>query len=73
MARDGLVAWGADEQEIDQYLSIIEQRCLLGTNGAEWMVRRMADATEDDRFDALRGMLADYRAGMAENRPVHTW
>ena len=73
MARGGLAAWGADEEDIDRYLSIIEQRCLTGTNGSEWMVRRMAGAVEEDRFDALRGMLLDYRAGMAENQPVHSW
>ncbi|HWJ83432.1 MAG TPA: glutamate--cysteine ligase [Nocardioides sp.] len=73
MAHEGLTAWGVDREDADRYLGIIEERCLRGINGAEWMVRRMDDETADDRFDALRAMLADYRAGMADNRPVHSW
>ena len=41
LAREGLAAWGVDSATSDRLLGIIEQRCLLGTNGAEWFVRRM--------------------------------
>ena len=73
MAADGLAAWGVDREAIDRYLGIIEQRCLKGVNGSEWFVSRMADREDDDRYDALRGVLAEYRAGMAANQPVHSW
>ncbi len=75
MAREGLDSWGVDATTSERLLGIIEQRCLLGTNGAEWFVRRMADREDDgaERFDALRGTLLEYRERMHSNEPVHTW
>jgi gamma-glutamyl:cysteine ligase YbdK (ATP-grasp superfamily) len=73
LARQGLQAWGASSEEIDRYLGIIEQRCLLGTNGAEWFVNRMHRAGDTDRYDTLRATLLDYKDGMHTNEPVHTW
>ncbi|NYJ01058.1 gamma-glutamyl:cysteine ligase YbdK (ATP-grasp superfamily) [Nocardioides thalensis] len=73
MAHDGLLAWGVDSAEADRYLAIIEQRCLEGTNAAEWFARQMVERGSDERYDDLRATLADYRSGMADNRPVHTW
>ena len=73
MAREGLASWGATSEESDRLLGIIEQRCLLGTNGAEWFVQRMADRADQDRYDALRATLLEYQAGMHSNEPAHTW
>ena len=73
MAREGLVDWGADPGEIDRLLGIIEQRCVLGTNGAEWLVERMRSRSGQDRAAALRATLQDYRERMSTNEPVHTW
>jgi gamma-glutamyl:cysteine ligase YbdK (ATP-grasp superfamily) len=73
LAHQGLQSWGASSEEIDRYLGIIEQRCLLGTNGAEWFVNRMHQARGSDRYDALRATLLDYKDGMHTNEPVHTW
>ena len=77
MAREGLDGWGVDAETRDRLLGIIEQRCLTGTNGAEWFVRRMAAREEAepgiDRFDALRATLLEYRERMHTNEPVHTW
>ncbi len=75
MAREGLDSWGVDATTSQRLLGIIEQRCLLGTNGAEWFVRRMADREDGgaERFDALRGTLLEYRERMHSNEPVHTW
>ena len=36
LAYQGLASWGVDDDEAQRFLGIIEQRCLLGTNGAEW-------------------------------------
>jgi len=72
-ARAGLDAWGVPGEESDRLLGIIEQRCLTGVNGAEWFVGRMRDRAEDDRFDALRATLLEYRERMHTNEPVHTW
>jgi gamma-glutamyl:cysteine ligase YbdK (ATP-grasp superfamily) len=73
MAYDGLAAWGVASAESDRLLGIIEQRCLLGVNGASWFVDRMHRRTGDDRYDALRATLLEYRERMHSNEPVHTW
>jgi gamma-glutamyl:cysteine ligase YbdK (ATP-grasp superfamily) len=75
MARAGLDAWGVAAEERDRLLGIIEQRCLTGQNGASWLVRafhrRCLDC--DDRTEALRLTLNEYRSLMHTNQPVHTW
>ncbi|GAB2878655.1 glutamate--cysteine ligase [Nocardioides pacificus] len=74
MAHQGLESWGVEASERDRLLGIIEQRCLLTTNGAEWFVQRMrAQGAGVDRYDALRATLCDYRELMHTNEPVHTW
>ena len=73
LARKGLAEWGVDSATSDRLLGIIEQRCLLGTNGAEWFVQRMHQRSDMERFDALRATLLEYRERMHANEPVHTW
>src|SRR3954463_7415721 len=73
MARQGLDSWGVAGETSDRLLGIIEQRCLLGTNGAEWFVRRVHQRSDMERFDALRATLQEYRQLMHTNEPVHTW
>jgi hypothetical protein len=74
MAARGLEEWGVDAEESDRLLDIIEQRCLTGTNGAEWFVNRFhAHGSSLERADALRRTLCDYRELMHTNEPVHTW
>jgi gamma-glutamyl:cysteine ligase YbdK (ATP-grasp superfamily) len=74
MAAAGLENWGVPTEESDRLLSIIEQRCLTGINGAEWFAGRVqAHASSLDRPDALRRTLVDYRELMHTNEPVHTW
>jgi hypothetical protein len=73
LAQQGLESWGVDGGTIDRLLGIIEQRCLIGTNGAEWFVRAMDKRADEDRFDALRAVLLDYTDRMHTNEPVHTW
>src|SRR5690349_3151521 len=73
MARAGLDAWGVPGDESDRYLGIIEQRCLRETSGAAWFVDRMHARGGEDRYDALRHTLLDYRERMHSNAPVHEW
>jgi len=73
LAHRGLQGWGVPEAEADRLLGIIEQRCVTGMNGAEWFVRKVASRSADDRFDALRAVLLEYRERMHSNEPVHTW
>ena len=76
MAREGLDAWGVQPEESERLLGIIEQRCIVGQNGASWFadhVHARIERTGADRLDALRGTLGEYRALMHTNEPVHTW
>ena len=73
MADAGLTSWGASAAERDRYLGIIEQRCLKAQGGAEWFVSRMRARSGQDRYDALRATLIEYRERMHTNEPVHTW
>ena len=58
---------------ISCYLGITEQRCLLETSGAAWVVERVLARGGEDRFDALRATLLDYKDRMHSNEPVHLW
>jgi gamma-glutamyl:cysteine ligase YbdK (ATP-grasp superfamily) len=75
MARAGLADWGTPDEEVDRLLGIIEQRCLTGQNGSSWYVDRVRarQAAGDDRHEALRATLLEYRERMHANEPVHTW
>jgi gamma-glutamyl:cysteine ligase YbdK (ATP-grasp superfamily) len=73
MAHEGLERWGVTAEVRERLLGIIEQRCLLGTNGAEWFVRQVRARGSEDRWDALRHVLLDYRERMHTNEPVHAW
>jgi gamma-glutamyl:cysteine ligase YbdK (ATP-grasp superfamily) len=73
LAHAGLASWGVATEDSDRLLGIIEQRCVLGTNGASWFVDRMHARTGQDRYDALRASLLEYRERMHSNEPVHTW
>ena len=73
MAHEGLRAWGVPAEQSDRLLGIIEQRCLLGTNGAEWFVAKMDQRRDLETYDALRATLEDYRVRMHTNEPVHIW
>ncbi|MCD6639283.1 MAG: glutamate--cysteine ligase [Nocardioides sp.] len=73
MAHAGLEAWGVPTEQRERYLGIIEERCLAGTNGAEWFTHKVRGHGASDRYDALRATLLEYRQRMHTNEPVHTW
>ncbi|WP_295696706.1 glutamate--cysteine ligase [Lapillicoccus sp.] len=75
LAHEGLTRWGVAPEVRDRYLSVIEGRCLSGTNGASWQIEAVRRFEEKgmDRPEALRRMLESYAGQMHENIPVHTW
>ncbi len=76
LAHEGLRQWGVSGEACDRYLSIIENRCLTGLNGASWQteaVARLEDEHGLDRPEALRQMVIRYSELMHSNAPVHTW
>ncbi len=76
MAAEGLDRWGVDAGERDRLLTIIEQRCLTGRNGATWQVETLHALEGEghlDRQSALHEMLRRYLPPMHANAPVHEW
>ncbi len=75
MAHEGLRAWGVEQVEADRLLGIVEQRCLVGQNGASWFVdeTHARESAGLARPEALTASLLAYREQMHDNQPVHTW
>lgn len=75
LASAGLDAWGIEPVDRDHYLGIIEARCRLRTNGAEWQAAVFHRALERglDRRAALASMTLRYCELMHSGEPVHTW
>jgi hypothetical protein len=67
LAAEGLTAWGAQPDERDRLLGVIEGRCLAARNGASWQVATV------QRGATFAGMLGEYRRLMHSNVPVHEW
>jgi gamma-glutamyl:cysteine ligase YbdK (ATP-grasp superfamily) len=76
LARAGLDAWGVERVDRDRYLGVIEQRCLRGTNGAQWQARmyhHLRDSEGLGRAEALAAMTRRYGELMRQGDPVHEW
>ena len=76
LAREGLVSWGVNADDVDHYLDIIEQRALTGQNGADWQIRtwhKLIDEEDFDRPHAAREMVLRYQQLSFAGQPVHTW
>ena len=75
MAAHGLARWGVDSADISRLMSIVEQRCVTGLNGAAWQVRSVHQMQSRgiDRDEALRLMTQDYIELMNVGEPVHGW
>jgi hypothetical protein len=76
LAYEGLDRWGVSASERDRLMKIVEQRCLLGRNGASWQVdtlHHLEDESNLDRREALREVVRRYVPLMHSNQPVHEW
>jgi gamma-glutamyl:cysteine ligase YbdK (ATP-grasp superfamily) len=71
----GLDRFGVNPIDRDRLLGIIEQRCLLGRNGATWQIEAVhaAERRGLDRSVALREMVQRYGELQRTNDPVHSW
>ncbi|MCK5411049.1 MAG: CBS domain-containing protein [Gemmatimonadetes bacterium] len=74
LAREGLRAGKVDEEDIERYLGIIEERVASKQTPAQWMLRSLARMKErgslPERLNALTAAIAD-RAQTGQ--PVHRW
>jgi gamma-glutamyl:cysteine ligase YbdK (ATP-grasp superfamily) len=76
LAAEGLTRWGVASDVADRLLEAIEQRCVTGRNGAQWLsatFHDLHDRTGLDRVAALREVTRRYCEHMHSNAPVHTW
>jgi hypothetical protein len=75
LAHVGLERRGVDSAVIDEYLQIIERRCVTGRNGATWMVDQFDRLHErgSDVDDSMRALTRRYVEHMHGGEPVHTW
>jgi gamma-glutamyl:cysteine ligase YbdK (ATP-grasp superfamily) len=75
LAEAGLNAWGVEPADRDRYLGVIEERCRLRANGAQWQAATFHRAMERnlDRQEALAATTRRYRELMWRDDPVHTW
>lgn len=75
LAHVGLERRGVDGAVIDEFLEIIERRCVTGRNGSTWLIGQFDRLHEkgSDVFDTMRGVTRRYAEHMHEGEPVHTW
>lgn len=74
IAREGLRGAHVDEQDIDRYLSIVQQRTETGRNGARWMLDSV-DKIHDHgtRAQRLAMLTSGTLTRQRQNIPVHEW
>lgn len=68
LARRGLQSYGIPEEEVAEYLGLIEARVDSGLNGAEWQLRwRQRHGTNGN------ALVMAYLERQEQGEPVHTW
>lgn len=74
MARRGLESRGIVSEDIDRYLSVIEERAKRHINGARWQLRVYTKLREElNQDEALSTLTASIIKNQASEKPVHTW
>ncbi|MEU5840071.1 glutamate--cysteine ligase [Streptomyces diacarni] len=75
LAAAGLDAWGVEPADRDRCLTVIEERCRRGVNGASWQASAYRGALESglDRDKALAAVTRAYCDRAADGAAVHTW
>lgn len=68
LARRGLASYDIPDEEIEEYLGLVEARVETGQNGAEWQRRWMQE-------NGVRGnaLAMAYLERQEQGDPVHTW
>ena len=74
LAHVGLERRGVDSAVIDEFLQIIERRCVTGRNGATWLSEQFEWLHGGgDVFDTMRAVTRRYAEHMHSGIPVHEW
>ena len=73
-AADGLLESGFSDQEVDRYLSVIEERVKSGRTGSQWVLDSIdamkGQGNTDSRCRALTEAMVTHQEG---GGPIHTW
>ena len=74
LAREGLETPGLEQENIDLYLGVIEERVRTGRTGAFWQLESMTQLADEgpmaERLTAITAAIATRQRG---GSPVHTW
>lgn len=74
LAREGLRKQKVDQQDIDRYLGVIEERAKQHTNGARWQIKaygKLKKQSSDD--EALSVLASSIMQNQAKEKPIHEW
>ena len=74
LAKEGLRDQGVHDDDIDRYISIIEERAQKQNNGARWQIKaygKLKKQTSDD--EALSVLTYSIMLNQAKELPIHTW
>ena len=74
LARAGLETSGIDADDIDRYLSIVEDRVESRQTGSQWQLDSLAGMKQEGtRADRLNAVVAASIDRQLKGEPVHTW
>lgn len=77
LAKDGLRESGINEDEIEKYLSVIEERVRQKCTGAEWIIESVAKMKKDSpastRSDRLNAVVSGMIDRQKDGGPGHEW
>jgi CBS domain-containing protein/gamma-glutamyl:cysteine ligase YbdK (ATP-grasp superfamily) len=74
LAEDGLRSSDIDEDDIDRYLGIIEERVRARRTGSQWQLNSLAEMSKDaSRGERLSALVAGMIRRQKEGKPVHEW
>lgn len=74
IAREGLRKQKINEEDIDRYLGVIEERTKHHTNGARWLLRAFSNLKKNITTDEASAVIAATMVKYQEKEiPVHLW
>lgn len=74
LAADGLRSSDIDEDDIDRYLGIIEERVRTRRTGSQWQLNSLAEMNKNaSRGERLCALVAGMIRRQKEGKPVHEW
>ncbi len=74
LAADGLQQSGIDQDDIDRYLGVIEERVSLRRTGSRWLLESMQNMNEQGTLDQrLRCLVSNMVDQQSTGQPISSW